>query len=156
MELDFTSFSTIYDKYQDSFETIIDVACKHLNIKANLIISVTIVDNDFIHRLNNDYRNIDRPTDVISFAFLDGTNQKETLSHQIGDVVLGEMYISFEKAEEQAKEYGHSIEREMNFLFVHGLLHLLGYDHIKPDDEKIMFPLQEEILNLAKEKIYER
>lgn len=156
MELDFASFSPTYEIYQDKFETIIDVACKYFKITANLIISVTIVDNEFIHKLNNDYRNIDRPTDVISFAFLDGTNQKETLSKQKGDVVLGEIYISYQKAEEQAKEYGHSIEREMNFLFVHGLLHLLGYDHIKPEDEQVMFPLQEEILNLAKEKIYER
>lgn len=155
MELDFTSFSSTYDSYQNNFESIIKTACSYLNVRANLIISVTIVDNEFIHNLNKNYRNIDKPTDVISFAFLDGTNQKETLPQQKGDVVLGEIYISYEQAEIQAREYGHSIEREMDFLFVHGLLHLFGYDHIKLEDEKIMFPLQEIILNLTKEKLHE-
>ena len=77
---------------------------------------------------------------------MDDNPDRDALFHSGKMVVLGEIYISYQKAEDQAKEYGHSIEREMKFLFVHGLLHLLGYDHMKKEDEEIMFRLQDEIL----------
>ena len=100
-------------------------------------ISVTFTDNENIRLLNNEYRNIDRETDVLSFPMEDD-----------GDVVvLGDVVISLEKAKEQAEEYGHSIEREISFLCVHSCLHLLGYDHeTSEEDEKVMFEKQEEIL----------
>ena len=104
------------------------------------------MDNEFIHNINRDYRHIDRPTDVISFAFLDGTEGKDKIFQSGEMVVLGEIYISFDKAREQAVSYGHSLDRELKFLFVHGILHLLGYDHMTPEDEKVMFALQDEIL----------
>ena len=104
------------------------------------------MDNEFIHNINRDYRHIDRPTDVISFAFLDGDENKDKIFQSNAMVVLGEIYISFDKAREQALAYGHSLDRELKFLFVHGLLHLLGYDHMTKEDEKIMFALQDEIL----------
>ena len=104
---------------------------------------VTIVNNETIHKINREYRNVDRPTDVISFAFLDDKKEKELKG---GPINLGQIIISFEKAEEQAKEYGHSLKREMVFLFVHGMLHLLGYDHMNEADEKVMFELQDKIL----------
>lgn len=150
MELDFTTFEEKYDAYEERYIKIVDAASKLLEIKANLIISVTIVDNKFIHKMNKDYRNVDRATDVISFAFLDGCKNRASLLKEKNDVVLGEIYISYEKALEQSQEYGHPFEREMSFLFVHGLLHLLGYDHMTEEEEKIMFPLQEKILSLAK------
>ena len=106
--------------------------------------NVIIVDNEFIHKMNKEYRGIDRPTDVISFALED--------EHDIDydDFrLLGDIYISIDKAKEQAKEYGHSLKREICFLSVHGLLHLLGYDHMKKEDEKVMFARQEMILNEA-------
>ena len=96
--------------------------------------------------MNREYRGIDRPTDVISFAFLDGEENKEALLHGTGPVSLGDIYISIDKAKEQAEEYGHPLERELSFLFVHGLLHLLGYDHMTKEDEQVMFKLQDEIL----------
>ena len=108
----------------------------------NAEFNIILVDNDYIHTLNKEYRNIDRETDVITFALED---------HQ--DVVydnyrlLGDIYISVEKAESQAIEYCHSFKREICFLAVHGFLHLLGYDHMKEDEEKIMFARQELILN---------
>ena len=105
------------------------------------IFNVIIVDNDYIHRLNKEYRNIDRETDVITFALEDD----KTFNPDIR--ILGDIYISIDKAKSQSIEYGHSLMRELCFLAVHGMLHLLGYDHMEKEDEKIMFTLQEEILD---------
>lgn len=107
----------------------------------NAIFNVIIVDNVKIHELNKEYRGIDRVTDVISFALED--------FHDIDLEIrmLGDIYISYEKAREQAIEYGHSYLRELSFLTIHGLLHLLGYDHMKKEDEEVMFKKQEAILD---------
>ena len=99
-----------------------------------------LFQSEEIHRLNRDYRGIDRPTDVISFALEDVHDIKTEVR------VLGDIYISIDKAKEQAKEYGHSFKRELCFLAVHGLLHLLGYDHMEKEEEKVMFNRQKEIL----------
>ena len=104
------------------------------------IVSVIIVDNNKIHEINKEYRGIDRPTDVISFALEEGED------YEVKERMLGDIYISIDKVYEQAKEYGHSVKRELFFLATHGFLHLLGYDHMKKEDEEIMFPLQEKIL----------
>lgn len=106
------------------------------------IVSIVLVDNEYIHKINKEYRNVDRETDVISFAFMDDETNPES-----GVTDLGEIYISLEKAYSQSKEYGHSFKRELCFLLTHGLLHLLGYDHMTEEDEKEMFGLQEEVLN---------
>lgn len=108
----------------------------------NCSFSIIITDNTFIHKLNKEYRNVDRPTDVISFALEDN---KDFISGNIR--LLGDIYISIDKAKEQAIEYGHSLLRELSFLSIHGLLHLLGYDHMKKEDEEIMFKKQEDLLN---------
>ena len=146
MELDFNSFDESLNGYQNVYEELLTKTLKHLDLHFDPYLSVTFVDNKFIHELNRDYRHIDRPTDVISFAFLDGDENKDKIFQSEQMVVLGEIYISFDKAREQAIAYGHSLERELKFLFVHGLLHLLGYDHMTPEDEKIMFALQDQIL----------
>ena len=146
MELDFTSQIEGYDAYEEVYLALLDKTMKHLGYKFDPIVSVSFVDNTFIHQLNRDYRKIDRPTDVISFAFLDGESDREAQLNGGGIVCLGDIYISIDKAKEQAEEYGHSLNRELSFLFVHGLLHLLGYDHMTPEDEKVMFALQDEIL----------
>ncbi len=106
------------------------------------IVSIVLVDNEYIHKINKEYRNVDRETDVISFAFMDDETNPES-----GVTDLGEIYISLEKAHSQSREYGHSFKRELCFLLTHGLLHLLGYDHMTEEDEKEMFGLQEEVLN---------
>lgn len=147
MELDFNSKFAECESYEDFYLELMDVTFKKLNIKCDPIVSVSIVDNRYIHKINKKYRHIDRPTDVISFAFLDSENNYDKVLFSPGPVVLGDIYISLEKAKEQAKEYGHSLHRELSFLFVHGLLHLLGYDHMNEEDEKEMFQLQEEILS---------
>lgn len=108
----------------------------------NIIFNVIIVDNNYIHQLNKEYRGVNRPTDVISFALEDNGSMETEFGR-----VLGDIYISIDKAREQAKEYGHSLKRELSFLSIHGFLHLLGYDHMNPEEEKEMFEIQELILN---------
>ena len=146
MELDFNSFDESLNNYEEIYGNLLKKTLKHLSLNFEPFISVTIVDNAYIHEINKTYRHIDRPTDVISFAFLDDNPKRDELFKSGRMVVLGEIYISYEKAQEQAISYGHSLERELKFLFVHGLLHLLGYDHMKKEDEEIMFRLQDEIL----------
>ena len=103
--------------------------------------NVIIVDNEYIHKLNKEYRGIDRETDVISFALEDD----KTFNPEIR--ILGDIYISIDKAKSQSEEYGHSLLRELCFLAVHGMLHLLGYDHMVKEEEEVMFRLQEDILD---------
>ena len=105
--------------------------------------NVIIVDNDYIHELNKNYRGIDRETDVITFALEDDSKVVNASSHR----VLGDIYISLDKAKMQAQEYQHSFLREICFLAVHGFYHLLGYDHMEEEDAKIMFRKQEEVLS---------
>lgn len=144
MELDFINHGPAsYDAFENQFSNLTEKVFNHLGIKENYIVDVIIVDNKSIQEINRDYRKNDKPTDVISFAFFDDEN--ETISSDI-PLSLGQIVISYEKAEEQAKEFGHSVSREMSFLFVHGMLHLLGYNHMKKNDEIVMFQLQDEIL----------
>lgn len=113
---------------------------KYMKIE-NAIFNVIIVDNKKIKEINKEYRNIDKETDVISFALEDN----KTINLPVR--LLGDIYISVDKAKSQAEEYNHSLKREICFLTVHGFLHLLGHDHMKKDEEEIMFKLQEEILD---------
>ena len=108
----------------------------------NCLFNIIIVDNEYIHKLNKEYRGIDKVTDVISFALED---RKDNINMDMH--ILGDIYICIPKMIEQANAYGHSIKRELSFLTVHGLLHLLGYDHMTKEDEEKMFGLQELILN---------
>ena len=134
-----------FDKYEEIYQKLMEKTFKKLNIKKDYEVDVNLIDNERIHEINREYRHVDRPTDVISFAFLDHVDGEVTIKGDI-PTLLGEIFISVDKAKEQANAYGHSLLREMSFLFVHGLLHLLGYDHMTEEDEKVMFSLQEEIL----------
>ena len=104
--------------------------------------NIIIVDNKKTHEINKEYRNIDRETDVISFALEDEMDVKYENFRLLGDI-----YISIDKAISQASEYGHSLLREICFLATHGILHLLGYDHMNKEDEDKMFGLQNELLD---------
>ncbi len=108
-------------------------------------ISVTLTDNESIREINREHRDIDSATDVLSFPQYtsDELDELELYEH----IVLGDIVISCERAREQAIEYGHSYTRELAFLAVHSVLHLLGYDHMNEDEEKVMCELQEYILN---------
>ncbi len=142
----------MFEIFNETEETIEEIEAMHdvlliaiQNQKLDYIeFNVILVDNPYIHKLNKEYRNIDRETDVISFA-LEDTKDITYENYRL----LGDIYISIEKAKEQAECYHHSLKRELCFLSVHGFLHLLGYDHMKEEDEKIMFGLQEAILNEA-------
>lgn len=124
-----------------NMERVIKEVSKELDVN-NGIVSFVFVNNKRIKEINKTYRNKDSETDVISFAFMD-----EEINPKTDFINYGEIYISLEKAESQSIEYGHSFDRELCFLTVHGLLHLLGYDHMEKEDEIIMFGLQDKILN---------
>ena len=130
------------DKDIDKLHHLLEDFCKREKLN-NVEFNIIIINEDKIHEINKKYRGIDRPTDVISFALED---DKTVMSPS--DVrILGDIYICIEKVYSQAKEYNHSFEREFSFLAIHGLLHLLGYDHMNEKDEKIMFSKQEEVLS---------
>ena len=129
-----TSYKT-YDYLLD----IMNYTLKKLN-KNNVNFSITLVGRSYIRKINKEYRNINKITDVISFAFLDNHDKVNTN-------MLGDIFICIPRMKKQAKMYDHSEKRELSFLALHGLLHLLGYDHQNLKDEKKMFALQDEILN---------
>ena len=135
--------SNLTDETVDTtnMERVIDEVSRELKVK-NGLVSFVFVDNKKIREINKKYRGIDRETDVISFAFMD-----EDINPDTDYTNYGEIYISLEKTLSQSLEYGHSFDRELCFLTVHGLLHLLGYDHMTKEDEKVMFSLQDKILN---------
>lgn len=124
-------------------DSVIQLAIKKEHLK-EVSFNIIIVDNNYIHKLNKEYRGKDRATDVITFALED-----ENFDIPMPLRILGDIYISIEKAIEQANEYGHSLKRELSFLAVHGFYHLLGYDHMTKEEEKIMFAKQEEVLQDA-------
>lgn len=109
----------------------------------DITFNLIIVDNKYIHELNKNYRGIDRETDVITFALEDDDSiiVPEEEGRNLGDI-----YISLDKAKSQAEEFGHGLLRELSFLAVHGFYHLLGFDHMTSEDEKVMFAKQEEVL----------
>ena len=130
------------DKDLKKLEDLLKDFCKRESLN-DVEFNIIIVNEDKIHELNKTYRNIDRPTDVISFALEDD----DTVMSPEGVRVLGDIYICIEKVHSQASDYGHSFERELTFLAVHGLLHLLGYDHMTKEEEEVMFKKQEEVLD---------
>ncbi|MFC8688346.1 rRNA maturation RNase YbeY [Brevibacillus porteri] len=139
----------IDENLQNLLVRCLEAAAKLEDVQGEVV--VTLVNNERIHELNRDYRGVDRPTDVLSFAmnepgegemeiFIDEDEASE-FPNMLGDII-----ISVPKAQEQAEDYGHSFERELGFLTVHGFLHLLGYDHGTPEEEKEMFSRQEKVL----------
>jgi len=128
-------------------EKILQFAAAEEGVADGAEVSVTIVNNEEIQKINKEYRGKDYPTDVISFALEeDGEGEIEIIGADMPPV-LGDIIISADKAREQAEEYRHSLMRELGFLTVHGFLHLLGYDHMTEEDEKEMFTKQKDILN---------
>lgn len=112
-------------------------------------ISLSFVTNEEIHQINRQFRNVDATTDVLSFPQLTFEEGEEADVNENGEIVLGDIIISVERAKEQAEEYGHGLKREIAFLTVHSMLHLLGYDHMEKDEEEDMFRRQKEILEIA-------
>ena len=145
MNIDFVfdnEVNNFENNYEQDFTAIIEQALKTLGIEDDVEVSCVLVDDERIHEINREYRHIDRSTDVISFAMEDNDQfYVEGMPRTLGDI-----FISVDHAKKQAEEYGHSLRREMCFLFTHGILHLLGYDHMTDEQEKEMFGLQDQIL----------
>jgi len=135
-----------YQSYYDKLHTYMAKTLKTLGLADNYCISLTLVGPRKIRSINRDYRGIDKETDVISFSIRDESHNFD----YDGEIDLGDIFINVNRITQQAQSYGHSIEREFCFLFVHGLLHCLGYDHQNEADEKEMFALQEKILGARK------
>lgn len=132
-------------RYKTQFKQIADRAMKELALTKQLACSVIFVDDEQIHKINQEYRNKDMPTDVISFALMD--TQDEFDWTEVDEAQeLGDIFINVDAVRRQSREYEHTVKREVCFLFAHGLLHLLGYDHMEAKDEKTMFALQDVLL----------
>lgn len=136
----------------DIVEKAAKASLKYMEFEYDAEISVMFVDNKEIRNLNKLHRGIDRATDVLSFPMFEYDENGRIVEEyadfsESGELILGDIVISLERAEEQSREYGHSFEREIGFLTVHSMLHLLGYDHMTEEDEKEMFGYQNEILN---------
>lgn len=148
MHIDFhDETNSVTEEYVDLIQQLLTYAAKEEGVTQESELSINFVDNREIQIINRNYRQIDRPTDVISFALEEmGEGELEIIGEDI-PLILGDIVISIDKAKEQAEEYNHGLERELGFLTLHGFLHLLGYDHMKEVDEKKMFARQEELLN---------
>ncbi|MFS0668861.1 rRNA maturation RNase YbeY [Peribacillus frigoritolerans] len=136
----------VTEEAQQLVESILQFAARKENIEKDTELSVTFVDNNRIREINKEYRHKDSATDVISFALEEmGEDEVEIVGAEMPRM-LGDIIISIERTKEQAEEYGHSFDRELGFLALHGFLHLLGFDHMNEEDEKVMFTKQKEIL----------
>ena len=152
------SFLNQQDKYKvnkeikDLIKKCARAALDYMDFRTDVEISVVLIDNEGIRDLNNMHRGIDRATDVLSFPMFEYDEDGNIIEdyaefNEMGDICLGDIVISLERAHEQAEEYGHSPEREIGFLCVHSMLHLFGYDHMTDEDEEEMFGYQRDILD---------
>lgn len=143
------SFDSNYD-YQKRYNDIFEIIKNILKKENNYEMSVSFVDDKKIQEINRDYRNLDEVTDVISFAIMDD----DLIIHDLEDNFdLGDIFISVDTARKQAENLNQSLDKELEFLFVHGVLHLFGYDHMVLEDEEKMFSLQRKIINEITEKL---
>ena len=144
------NFNGFDNEEQANIQNVYLTAQQELQLPDNLEVNLVMVEPDTIREMNKTYREVDRVTDVLSFPMLNDINDLQNEPDAVfGLVDIGDIYICKQRAMEQAKEYNHSLKRELCFLALHGLLHLLGYDHIEKKDEEVMFPLQDKILNKA-------
>ena len=141
------------EEYENTIKRVITQCYKEEHMgNSNLCITITLTTPENIRKINNEYRGIDKETDVLSFPMF----EKEELENKIKEKdfkhedILGDIIISIKRVEEQAKEYGHSFERELSYMVVHGFYHLMGYDHIKEEDKIIMRPKEENVLQKLK------
>ena len=129
------------------FNDVITESLRYEEFDPQCEISLSIVNNDEIQEINKQYRNIDAPTDVLSFPLLTFEEGEQADVNENDELMLGDIIISIEKAISQAEEYGHGLKRELAFLTAHSMLHLMGYDHMEDDEREEMFEKQEAILN---------
>ena len=145
------------EKGQEDWEGIVEKVLKKCFeeeglIDSKLIMTITFTTPEEIRKINKKYRKIDKATDVLSFPMFEKAELDEKIKNKdfLYEDVLGDVIISIDKVREQAEEYGHSFERELSYMLVHGFYHLMGYDHIEEKDKKIMRPKEEKVLNELK------
>lgn len=145
------------EKGQEDWEGIVEKVLKKCFeeeglLDSKLIMTITFTTPEEIRKINKKYRKIDKATDVLSFPMFEKSELDEKIKNRdfLYEDVLGDVIISIDKVREQAEEYGHSFERELSYMLVHGFYHLMGYDHIEEEDKKIMRPKEEKILNELK------
>ena len=137
-------------EYEETIKKVIEKCYKEENLlESKLIITITLTNNENIKIINKEYRNIDRATDVLSFPMFEKEDLDKKIKNKdfLHEDILGDIIISVEKVREQAEEYGHSFERELAYMVVHGFYHLLGYDHMIDSDKKEMRKKEDEVLN---------
>ena len=138
-------------KYEDIINLVIEKCFKVERLeKLNLYISITLTTPEHIRKINNEFRQIDKETDVLSFPMFEKNELDEMVEKQDNLVpeTIGDIIISVQRVEEQAKEYGHSFERELAYMVVHGFYHLMGYDHMVEEDKVVMREKEENVLNI--------
>ena len=138
------------EEYEKTIKKVLEECYKTENLtNSKLIITITLTTPEKIRQINNEYRQIDKATDVLSFPMFEKSELDEKIKKQefLHEDVLGDIIISVQKVEEQAKEYGHSFERELSYMVVHGFYHVMGYDHIEEKDKIIMRPKEENVLS---------
>ncbi len=143
------------EEYEKIIKRVLEQCFKEEKLlNSKLYITITLTNPENIKEINKQYRNIERATDVLSFPMFEKDELEQKIQNEDFEYpdVLGDIIISIEKVEEQAKEYEHSFERELSYMIVHGFYHLMGYDHIKEEDKKNMRPKEEKILNDLKIK----
>lgn len=143
--------------YNELAQRVVDFCLDYVSFPYEAEVNLTLTDNEGIHQINREFRQIDRPTDVLSFPMLSYTTPGEftfldsedsnDFNPDTGEAMLGDIVISVDKVFEQAESYGHSVEREFAFLITHSMLHLFGYDHMEEDEAKVMEEIQKEILH---------
>ena len=156
LQIDYEAKKTISIDYEGIIHKVVDKALDYEQCPYEVELNVILVDNDEIHQINKEHRNIDKPTDVLSFPMIDyevpgefdwlEDNGDDCFNPESGELLLGDIIISVDKLLEQATEYGHSVERELGFLVAHSMLHLFGYDHMEDEERKVMEEKQDEIL----------
>ena len=137
-------------KYEETIKKVVEKCYEEENLtKSKMIITITLTTPENIKKINKEYRNIDRATDVLSFPMFEKEELTKKIKNQefMHEDVLGDIIISIEKVEEQAKEYGHSFERELSYMVVHGFYHLMGYDHMTEEEKTEMRKKEDIILN---------
>ena len=141
------------ERYEEIIEKVVYKCFEEERLlDSKLVMTITLTTPSKIKEINNKYREIDKPTDVLSFPMFEKKELDEKIKNNsfLFEDVLGDIVISVEKVKEQAEEYGHSFERELSYMIVHGFYHLMGYDHIEEEDKKIMRPKEEKILTELK------
>ncbi|NNJ29114.1 rRNA maturation RNase YbeY [Lacrimispora defluvii] len=143
--------------YEEIITSVVEEAIDYENCPYEAEVNVLITDNQDIQQINQEYRNIDSPTDVLSFPMIEYESPSDfdhleeesydSINPETGELLLGDIVVSVDKVEEQAEKYGHSIERELAFLIAHSMLHLFGYDHMQDEERLVMEQKQEEILS---------